>query len=226
MEGKIIVIDGMDGCGKQTQSKLLYDKLKENNYKVKLFSFPNYDSDSSYFAKKLLNGDYDDIKDNPYLITLFYATDRAITYTRDIKKYYDNGYTIILDRYYISNALYQLSLLESHAQKMIYISYLGVVEVEGLGLPIPDITIILSSKPQVSNELLDNRYNKDETKRDIYENIDVQSKVYENIKFINNYKDLISFKSVLGEIIVIPIHDDSNTKYTIEQMHEKIMRNV
>ena len=67
MKGKIIVIDGMDGCGKQTQAKILYDTLKERKYKVELFSFPNYENDSSYFIKKLLNKEYDDIN-NPYLV--------------------------------------------------------------------------------------------------------------------------------------------------------------
>ena len=58
MKGKIIVIDGMDGTGKATQSKLLYEDLKNRGIKVKLFSFPNYDSDSSYFVTKYLKEGY------------------------------------------------------------------------------------------------------------------------------------------------------------------------
>ena len=41
MKGKIIVIDGMDAVGKNTQSVLLYKKLKSEGRKVELFSFPN-----------------------------------------------------------------------------------------------------------------------------------------------------------------------------------------
>ena len=122
MKGKIIVIDGMDGCGKHTQAKILYDTLKKRKYKVELFSFPNYEDDSSYFVKKLLNKEYDDIN-NPYLVSLFYSIDRGITYIRDIKEKYENGYTIILDRYYISNILYQLQNIISHADRFNYIHY-------------------------------------------------------------------------------------------------------
>lgn len=225
MQGKIIVIDGMDGCGKQTQSELLLQKLLDKNYKVKLFSFPNYDDDSSYFVKKFLNEDYKDI-DNPYMSTLFFSIDRGITFFRDIKKYYDKGYYIILDRYYISNALYHIPQLDSQYKKINYISYLGIVELDGLNLPKADITIILSSDPIVSNDLLNNRYNNEEEKRDIYENLDMQYKVWNSIKFIDNYKDLISFKSVLGPIHILSIHNDKNEKYSIEEMNEKIMRLV
>ena len=65
MKGKIIVIDGMDGTGKETQSKLLIEKLKEKDEKVIRFSFPNYDSDSSFFVKKYLHEGYCRDLNNP-----------------------------------------------------------------------------------------------------------------------------------------------------------------
>lgn len=222
MKGKIIVIDGMDGCGKHTQAKILYDTLKKRKYKVELFSFPNYEDDSSYFVKKLLNKEYDDIN-NPYLVSLFYSIDRGITYIRDIKEKYENGYTIILDRYYISNILYQLQNIISHANRFNYIHFLKTVEVEGLGLPKPDITIILASKPEISNKLLNKRYNNDDSKKDIYENIEVQNKVYEVISFIDKYRQLISMKDAIGLVKILYIHDDKGNIYTKEQMADKII---
>lgn len=222
MNGKIIVIDGMDGCGKNTQAKLLYDELKKENDKVLLFSFPNYYDDSSYFVKKLLNGDYNDI-DNPYLKSLFYSIDRGITYPREIKDKYENGYTIILDRYYSANILYNLHLLKSTADKFYYINFLKTVEVTGLGLPTPDITIILSSSPDVSNKLLNKRYDNDNSKKDIYENEKTQYKILDNIKFLDYYKDLITVKDALGKIKILCIHDEDKNIYTKEEILNKII---
>lgn len=215
MNGKIIVIDGMDGVGKHTQCNLLIEKLKEQGKKVVSFSFPNYESDSSYFIKKYLGGEYKDIN-NPYITSLFYSIDRGITFAREIKSYYDQGYIIILDRYYLSNVLYQLHNLETYSDKMTYIQYLGIVEVEGCKLPIPDLSIILYALPEVSNRLINERYNNDDSKRDINENIHTQNLIFNNIAFLDKYKNLNSIKNTLGPIETFCIHND------IGQVHNKI----
>lgn len=225
MKGKFIVIDGMDGTGKHTQSELLYKKFKDNNDKVHLVSFPNYDNESSYFVKKWLNNEYNYI-DNPYLTSLFYSIDRGITYYKELKDLYDNGYTIIADRYFISNVLYQLQNFKSYCEKMLYIQYLGIVEVEGIGLPVPDYTIILASHPEISNKLIDNRYNGDDTKRDKNENINFQSMIYDNIGFIDNVKNIDIVKNTLGQISLIMIHDVEGNIFSIEDIHNKIYNEV
>ncbi len=54
MKGKIILVEGTDCSGKETQSKLLVKKLNENGIKSAYFSFPNYDSPTGkriYFKK-------------------------------------------------------------------------------------------------------------------------------------------------------------------------------
>ena len=53
---KLIVIDGLDGSGKATQTKLLAERLNENGYKARTISFPDYDSDSSALVKMYLGG--------------------------------------------------------------------------------------------------------------------------------------------------------------------------
>ena len=225
MKGKIIVIDGMDAVGKNTQSILLYKKLQEQGHKVKLFSFPNYQDDSSFFIKKFLNGEYKDIN-NPYTISLFYAVDRAITFIREIKEKYDQGYIIILDRYYISSILYQLHNLKEYTDKMLYMQYIGIVEVEGNKLPIPDMTIILYAQPEVSDRLLNKRYNNDDSKRDINENINTQRQVYNNILFVDKFKNLTTIRKTFGDIVTINISDENYNGYNIKSIntiHDEIM---
>lgn len=225
MKGKIIVIDGMDAVGKNTQSILLCKKLQEQGHKVKLFSFPNYQDDSSFFIKKFLNGEYKDIN-NPYTISLFYAVDRAITFIREIKEKYDQGYIIILDRYYISSILYQLHNLKEYTDKMLYMQYIGIVEVEGNKLPIPDMTIILYAQPEVSDRLLNKRYDNDDSKRDINENINTQRQVYNNILFVDKFKNLTTIRKTFGDIVTINISDENYNGYNIKSIntiHDEIM---
>lgn len=55
--GKLVIIEGTDGSGKQTQSQLLNERLCNEGIKVKKISFPDYDSPSSSLVKMYLNGD-------------------------------------------------------------------------------------------------------------------------------------------------------------------------
>ena len=56
--GKLFVIDGTDGSGKQTQLQKLKERLDQNNIEYKVMSFPNYDSPSSALVKMYLSGEF------------------------------------------------------------------------------------------------------------------------------------------------------------------------
>ena len=173
----------------------------------------------------ILRPEYKDIN-NPYTISLFYAVDRAITFIREIKEKYDQGYIIILDRYYISSILYQLHNLKEYTDKMLYMQYIGIVEVEGNKLPIPDMTIILYAQPEVSDRLLNKRYDNDDSKRDINENINTQRQVYNNILFVDKFKNLTTIRKTFGDIVTINISDENYNGYNIKSIntiHDEIM---
>lgn len=217
-KGKIIVIDGMDGTGKETQSKLLYEKLKEKTDKVILFSFPNYDSDSSYFVRKFLKEGYcREITDLPLLHDMFYSLDRAITYSKEIKAKYEDGYIIILDRYTISNAIYRLDKVDDTTS---YIIDLANIEHNYLKLPIPYVNIILYSYPEVNMKLIKSRCEISNIKEDLNENEDTQNIAYCNIQRLS--QDGIS-KMALGPIQSLIIHDDNGNLYDKKYMNNQIM---
>lgn len=221
-KGKIIVIDGMDGTGKNTQAKLLFENFKKYTDKVCLFSFPNYDSDSSYFVKKLLNGEFNDIK-NPFISSLFYSLDRGISYIRELKDKYEDGYIIIMDRYTISNTLYEIQNFETKEDKLLYIDFMGIVENEALKLPVPDLTIIFYADPEVSDKLLNKRYNNDDNKRDQNENIEFQRLIYDNIKFIDHNKNKNIIHKNLGPIFTYKINNEIGEVYSIESIQKSIL---
>lgn len=222
IKGIIVVIDGMDGTGKKTQSDLLLKKIKTEfpGVKAELVSFPNYNNRSSYFVKRFLKEGY--CKDaNPYLLDSFFAIDRAITFEQELRKKYEGGYFLILDRYTLSNAIYRMDKFDDKDQSE-YLSNLSYMEHDILNLPKPDINIILHSLPEVNMQLIDNRCKIDHIEKDINENKEVQTKVFNNIQniVVNTNDDLF------GPINLLSIHDSENELYSKEEISNRIYQLV
>ena len=57
MKSKIIVIEGLDGSGKATQTKILCEKFSALGKKVTKLEFPNYESPAAAPVKMYLDGD-------------------------------------------------------------------------------------------------------------------------------------------------------------------------
>ena len=160
--GKLFVIDGTDGSGKQTQFELLKNKLSENGIDYKTVSFPNYNSPSSSLVKMYLSGEFgENAKDvSPYIASTFYAVDRYATFKKDYKEYYDNGGIILADRYTTANMVHQAGKIENKEDRKKFIDWLFNMEFNLFGLPVPTKVFFLNMPPQKSMELIRNRENK------------------------------------------------------------------
>ena len=112
--GKLFVIDGTDGSGKQTQFNKLLEKLKEEGIDYKVVSFPNYESPSSSLVKMYLSGEFGkNAKEiSPYIASTFYAADRYATYVTQYKEYYEKGGIILADRYTTANMVHQAGKIQ------------------------------------------------------------------------------------------------------------------
>lgn len=105
---------------------------------------------------------------NAYAASSFYAVDRYASFKKDWGKVYERGGVIIADRYTTSNAIHQCSkLVESEWDQ--YLSWLFHYEYDLMGMPKPDEVVYLRVDPEESQQLLDNRYDGDESKKDIHE---------------------------------------------------------
>ena len=171
MNGKLIVIEGLDGSGKTTQLNLLVNKLKQKNTKnIKQIKLPDYDSDSSSLVKMYLAGEFgkspEDV--NAYAASAFYAVDRFANYKTKWKADYENGTLIIADRYTTSNAYHQATKLPESEWKD-YFKWLSDFEYNKLGIPEPDMVIYLDMPIEISQKMMTSRYNGDEEKKDIHE---------------------------------------------------------
>lgn len=168
--GKLIVIDGLDGSGKSTQSELVIEKLREKGEKVLLISFPDYKEPSSALVKMYLGGEFSSSPDgvNAYAAGTFYAVDRYASYKKFWEEKYLQGYTILATRYVSSNAIHQMVKLPK-SEWDDYLDWLDDFEYKKLGLPKPDKVIFLDMSRKVADKLIESRYGHDESKKDIHE---------------------------------------------------------
>ena len=170
MKQKLIVIEGLDGSGKATQTALLTDYFKSKSVSVKQISSPDYTNPSSALVKMYLGGEFgknpEDV--NAYAASSFYAVDRYASYKQFWEKDYLNGTLIIADRYATSNAVYQLSKLEETEYDR-FLQWIADYEYGMLGLPKPDLTLYLDMPIEVSQKLLSKRYQGNNSKKDLHE---------------------------------------------------------
>ncbi len=163
----LIAIDGLDGSGKGTQSRLLYETLVARGIPARLISFPVYDSPSCELVKMYLSGTFGDDPDavNCYAASSFYAMDRFATYAADWKRDYEAGTVIIADRYTTANAIHQLSKLPEE-ERSAFLNWLSDYEYRLLGIPAPDLTLFLEVPVEMSLSLIGSRGRE----KDIHEN--------------------------------------------------------
>ncbi|HBL83067.1 MAG TPA: thymidylate kinase [Clostridiales bacterium] len=181
--GRLIVIEGVDSSGKETQAKLLYEALKKKGSQVRLVSFPDYESDFCLPVKRYLAGD---LGENPgdvnaYAASAFYAIDRYASFKMKWGAFYEEGGTIVCDRYVTSNIVHQAMKIDG--DKTEFIDWLCDFEYGRLGLPVPDAVIFLDMPPEYAKMLMANRKNKitGEAQKDIHEKNETYLKAaYEN----------------------------------------------
>lgn len=170
MNGRLIVIEGLDGSGKATQAARLTDALNAQGKDVKQISFPDYASDSSALIKMYLGGKFgshpDDV--NAYAASTFYSVDRYASYKTNWGGFYRRGGIVVSDRYTTSNAVHQCSKLPKE-QWPAFLDWLFDFEYNKIGIPVPDRVVYLEADPAVSQGLMTARYKGDESKKDIHE---------------------------------------------------------
>lgn len=166
----LVVLEGLDGSGKGTQTKLLAQALTQRGVPLRQVTFPDYNSPSSALVRMYLNGDFgaDPGDVNAYAASAFYAVDRFASFQRDWKSDYNRGALILCDRYATSNMVYQMGKLPP-AQWDAYLAWAEDFEYAKLDIPRPDLVLYLDMPLEVSQRLLLERYHGDTGKKDLHE---------------------------------------------------------
>ena len=215
MQGKLIVIEGLDSSGKETQSCMLEEHFKKEGVNCRRVEFPNYKSESSALVKMYLRGDFgsnaSDV--NPYAASSFYAVDRYASYKTEFEDFYKNGGLVIADRYTTSNMIHQASKLENGKDE--FVEWIMNYEYGLLGLPRPDRVIFLNMPTDVAVKLMQNRINKATggEKKDIHE---------KDIAYLKaTYAEAMRLAKKLGWSVV-NCSDGENPRGVLE-IHEDIL---
>ena len=177
MKGKLIVIEGTDCSGKETQTRLLVEKLTKENIKVKRISFPMYDTPTGRIIGACVLGkpemceNY--LKENHSFFPEgggnidalaacnFYAADRRYNLPK-ILNLLNDGYIVLVDRYVTSNMAHRGGLIDDKEERLKIYNKIELLEYEINELPRPDKTFLLYMPYEYACTLKKNRTNLDE----------------------------------------------------------------
>ncbi|AIG63781.1 thymidylate kinase [Corynebacterium atypicum] len=156
----LVAIEGIDGAGKNTLVRALQEAAP-----AEVISFPRYrESMPAELAAEALHGRMGDCSDSPYAMATLFALDRYGA--RAELEGADARGLVLCDRYVASNAAYSLARTGDHE----IVRWVEELEFGRLGLPRPDLTVLLDTPPQLAGERAQQRERTDATRaRDVYE---------------------------------------------------------
>lgn len=211
----LIVIEGTDCSGKETQSNLLLERLKKEDEKIEKLFFPNYDSPTGkivggpYLGKQhICDGYFPDgaASVDPKVASLYFAADRRYN-SNKIKEFLANNINVVIDRYVESNMGHQGGKLKSQEERLAMYKWLETLEYGLLELPRPDLVIFLYMPYQYAVKLKKNRLELDqhETSEEHLRNAE---NTYLELAELYNFSKVDCVKN--------------NQLRTIEEIHEEV----
>lgn len=196
-QGKLIVFEGIDGSGKTTLMRRVYEQLVgDGNTKVIQYALP---TKGPIGNKALLFLPRHDIGDEINRLVLF-IVDIYDWAHDDLKTWLDKGYTVLLDRYYFSTMVYQ----EMPQFNMFQIQNLCENLLE---FPKPDLLIFVDLSP---SEAIERVMKRDSLSEDDW------YKVYDELELRDvNYR--VMLKTYLGKLVVVPNMDlEEETRIVVD----------
>lgn len=153
-KGKLIAIEGIDGSGKHTQTQLLLRRLRHERYRAWAAASVQYGRKAAGLIEEYLNGKYGKPSQvSPYAASLFYAVDR-FDQSRELWQHLRAGYVVVMDRYVDSNTAHQGGKIKNASARKKFLRWLYDLEYRILGIPRPDLTLILRIPPTFGQRLV------------------------------------------------------------------------
>lgn len=152
--GRLVVIDGSDGSGKGTQTKMLIDTLKLEGYDVEVMDFPQYGQKSAGLVEEYLNGKYGQV--SPKAASIFYAIDRFDASFK-LREWLKAGKIVVSNRYVTASAGHQGGKISDHTERLKFFRWLSNLEYEIYNIPKPDLNVILHVPAEIAQQLVDKK---------------------------------------------------------------------
>ena len=176
-----IALEGIDGSGKSTQTKMLAEKLQEQGHKV-YTTFEPTDRPIGAMIRKILRGEMN--ADERTIAGLFVADrlDHLLNDENGIVKKLNDGFTVITDRYYFS----------SYAYHGTHIDMKWVIAANDMAAQVlrPDVNIFIDVPPEVAMQ----RVTKNRDNVELYETLENLTNV--KAKFLEAF-DLLKEKETI-----------------------------
>ncbi len=220
--GLFIAIEGGDGSGKGTQTKLLVERLQESGVDVMKISFPRYGEASAEIVSKYLNGDYGTANEvHPDIASLPFAIDRYAAKQPIIDQLAKKNGVVIADRYVASNLAHQGTKLADKTERHAFYDRITSIEFGVLTLPQPAISLVLLVPSEIAQANVDKKDTRIYTdkKRDIHE-----ADATHLDKTRQNYIELTGLYP--EKFTAINCMQSDTKMRTIEEIHEDIWNNI
>ncbi len=218
--GKLIVLEGLDGSGKGTQTELLRDYIEKSGGKARVIDFPDYKSEGSALVRMYLSGELGNNPSdtNAYAASMFFAADRYVSFITDWRDdWCDPDTVVIANRYTTANAYHQLSKMDSDMWDA-FLEWLWDFEFTKLGLPKPDLVLLLDMPESVSSALVAKR------SRETGQGLDIHEK---NSEYLRRCRAAAAYAAkACGWQIVRCADEGDSVPYSKEKIASEIVRNI
>jgi dTMP kinase len=198
LAGKFIVLDGPDGCGKSTQTIMLYDWLKSQGVEVVTFRDPGGTAVGEKVREILLNPEHVEIGVRTEL--LLYMASRAQLWAEKIKPALEADKCVLLDRWVTSTCAYQGFAGGFGTEKIVEIAEASLERVW------PDMAVVLDVDVETAARRMDRQLDRMEQK-----GIEYHRKVREGFLQLGEFDDTI---------VVVDAAKD------VEQVHQAVIEAV
>lgn len=218
-KGKLIVMDGSDGSGKATQTRLLVKKFKKEGKKVRTLDFPQYENNFfGEFVGECLTGEYGDfLALDPHITSIIYAADRFES-SEKLKKWLSEGCIVILDRYVSANQIHQGGKIFDSSKRKKFLNWLDDMEYKVFKLPRPDKVIYLDVPVKTSVRLI-----KQSQQKKQYQKEGKKDLVEQNIDYLENARRSALWLARENKNWTRIQCVKNDELQSIEKIHEKIL---
>lgn len=207
MVSKLIIYEGIDGCGKDTQINLMNDKLKSLGYDTIVLSNVSDSPIGKSIREVLSNKEY--YISSMQMACLFLS--ELFLVDKQIKEYLNNGKTVIMSRWFYSTLAYAGDKLND---------YLAIKDISDRLICKPDYLIYLDIDPEIAMERITKRDDTTDKKLELYENTSRLARIHKKYELV---LDMVSFEMKYTNIIKVDASKTIEEVFTdiYEQLNKK-----